>query len=323
MPLITRKRVLAVQQEAVIGTAEALTAPDGVYNVYDLSIQPEFTIHERQAQGSYSMLSHSIGRRAGVATFKTELWTGGATNPTWTTLLNACGFKETSLVWAPTTSTPLIYNTSVAITIAAGSSTLTIGVFEDGLFKSISGAMGDVKFLFKSGEPVVADWTFRGVWQAVVDAAIIAPTYPTDLSTAWKSTTATIGSVTIGCPDNLEISLNNDVFVRPCPTTTQGVIAAHINGRKIGGQYEAESHTEAQTGPDDYDLFLAGTQEVFTVNCTNAAGKITFAMPKAQRTNVQEGDRSGIQQDTVTFNANKSAAAGDDELTITFAVADA
>ena len=320
MPLIYRKRVMACQHETTIGTAETLTAADGVYNAYDVTIQPEFVIHERMAQGSYSMLSHSIGQQIGVATFKTELWSGGDSNPTWAqTLLNACGFKEATTVWSPTTTSPLAFDTNIATTIAAGSSTLTLGVFEDGLFKSIAGAMGDVRFVFTSGAPVVAEWTFRGVWQAVVDATLIAPTYPTDLSVQWRNTTMTFGGATVACPDNLEINVGNEVFVRPCPTTSQAVVASHINGRKVTGQYDSESYTEAAGAIDDYDLFLTQGMELpLSVTAENGTGKITWAMPKAQRTNVQEGDRSGIQQDTVSFNANRSADAGDDELTITF-----
>ena len=42
-------------------------------------------------------------------------------------------------------------------------------------------------------------------------------------------------------------------------------------------------------------------------------------MPKFQVTNIQANERDGMLIDTITYQANRSVAAGNDELTIAFA----
>ena len=68
-----------------------------------------------------------------------------------------------------------------------------------------------------------------------------------------------------------------------------------------------------------YDVFgkwLAGTEEALSIVLDDGTDVITFSAPKLQRTNVQEGDRSGLQIDDVSFACNPSS--GDDEFTIAF-----
>jgi hypothetical protein len=45
--LLRQRRVLAAQLEAVVGTAETLTADDALFNVFDPVIQPNINFIER------------------------------------------------------------------------------------------------------------------------------------------------------------------------------------------------------------------------------------------------------------------------------------
>ena len=65
---------------------------------------------------------------------------------------------------------------------------------------------------------------------------------------------------------------------------------------------------------------IGSTERAFSLAIQNATDKVTIAMPKFQITNLQDGDRNGVVTDEITFQANRSAAAGNDEMTIAFSV---
>ena len=50
-PLLTRRRVLAAKSEDDPGTAEALTAAEAAFNVFESIIQPQREFEERIGQG--------------------------------------------------------------------------------------------------------------------------------------------------------------------------------------------------------------------------------------------------------------------------------
>jgi len=68
-----------------------------------------------------------------------------------------------------------------------------------------------------------------------------------------------------------------------------------------------------------YTKWLAGTEQALSIVLDSPGNStITIAVPKAQVTNVQEGERSGIVTDDVTLSCNKNAANIDQDVTITF-----
>jgi hypothetical protein len=69
---------------------------------------------------------------------------------------------------------------------------------------------------------------------------------------------------------------------------------------------------------DNYDIWTSMTEEALAFDLENATDKFAIAAPKLQRTNVAIGDRNGVVTDEITFQCNKSAAAGNDELSFTF-----
>jgi hypothetical protein len=83
-------------------------------------------------------------------------------------LLAGCGIAITNGTLSPRNEAP---GTNVK--------TLTLGLYENGRRKLMSGAVGNVVFNFVPGEPVMMNFTFRGVYQGVSDTAILTPTYPT------------------------------------------------------------------------------------------------------------------------------------------------
>jgi len=313
MALLTRNRVLAAKHETTIGTAIAVAGADATFNAYDVQIQGDIEYNERLGQGSFSRLAGTMGKQGGSISFKTGLsGNGAAASPGWLdTLLPAVGLIEATDTFSPSSTAP-------STTVGTGvNHTVTIAAYENGVKKFLAGAMGNLKITGATGQNVVLEWTFTGIWQAAVDAAILAPTYDTVLPLKFLTATLTMGGDVPGCIQSLSIDLGNNVVLRECATSATGYSSAIITDRKVMGTYDPEAHIEA-TAPAEYTDWLAGTEEAFSVALTDGTDVVTIAMPQAQRVNVQEGDRGGVQIDTIEFAANASAAAGDDEITIDF-----
>lgn len=306
MTLIWRKSTIAAKIEATAGTLESLTNAEGAYNAFNAIINQDAPFEERPSQGGYGHLPGVVGMRSGTMTFTTELFGDGAGGvPGWaSTLLPACGWVNSGGVFTPRTE-------------AAGSNvkTVTIAKYENGVLKRLRGAMGMFSIVMPVGNRVLINWTFRGAWQAPIDASLLSPTYPT------RSPMRAVGTYTLAsashCFSNMTINSGNNVILRTCfgPADGSGISTAHIGNRLPTGSFDPESKLVATD--DRYGRWLAGTEQALSVEFADAADTITIAAPKVQIRNPQEADREGLQVDNIEFQCNKSS--GDDELSITFA----
>lgn len=309
MPLLKKLRVLAAKIETTSGTAIALGAADAAMNVFDVDIQANIDFNERQQQGSSSMLPGVTGLRGGSLSFKSHLYGDGAAGtPTWaSTLLPACGMVESTGTFSPKTAAP-----------GSDVKTLTMGVYENGLFKSLRGSAGTFKVICETGKPISLEWTFTGVWQAPTDVAIIAPTYPSPLPLRFSNSTFTIGGSAPPCMAKIEFDAGNNVVLRECPTVSDGsgYFGGLITERKFAGTMDPEATLVATD--DVYGDWIGHTEKALSLSVTDSTDTITIAAPQIQYNNVQEGEREKLQTDDISFMCNASAAAGDDEWTIDF-----
>lgn len=302
-----RKRVMAAKVETTIGTAETLTGSEGAYNAYNVMIQPTIAVEEREAQGGFNYLAGVPGARMGVATFRTDLgWDGTATLPSWATVLLAgCGWVNSAGTVTPRSEAP---GTNVK--------TLTIGCFQDGVFKSIAGAVGTAQLVLPSGRMGYIDWTFTGTWQAVTDTAIIAPTYPTALPIKFSSAVVAYNSVNVKV-EQVTFDFGNNVVMREDASTASGYSSGVITNRNPRISVNPES--VAVSSLDVYGIFAAGTQAEFSVTLDGPSDStIQVVAAKAQPMNVQEGDRNGIVVDDIELACQKNATTNDSELNFVF-----
>jgi len=310
MPLLRRKRVLAAAIETTIGTAETLDASDAAFNVYNALINPNITMIQREGQGSFNYLTPIPSGYSGTATFRTYLeWDGTATEPAWAeTFLPACGWVKSGQVYTPRSEAP-----------GSNVKTLTIGLYEDGVRKSLAGCAGSFVVTLPTGNPGYIDWTFLGVIQDEVDEAILAPTYPTDKPMRFAGGLAEWNDVNL-CVSQATINSGNNVILRECPTTEAGYISAIITDRRPTINVDPEAVTVAAQGR--WAAWLAMTEYALELDIGGPGNSVlSFDAPKATIINKQEGDRSGMVVDEIEFQANKNAATHDQELSITFTAA--
>ena len=305
MPLLRRRSVFAAKVEATIGTAESLTAAEGVFNAMNVSIQPNITLDEREGQGGFNYLPGVPGIRSGTATFTTELSFDGADLPTWASvLLPACGWVASGQVFSPKSVGP-----------GSDVKTLTIGAYVDGMYRVLSGCMGTFVVNLPTGRAATIDWTFQGKWTNPTDVAIISPTYPTTLPRRFAEGSLAFNSVNL-CVSSTTIDAGNEVILRECAGDITGIKSALITNRKP--TITADPEMVLAASQDRHGLWLTPSPEALVATIgTAGTGLVVFTAAEAQLENIQQGERTGLLTDNLTWTATKASTA-DTELTITF-----
>ncbi len=318
VPMIRRRRVLAAKIESTPGSAMALLAADAAFNVFDTNITPAIEFAEREGQSALSPLHGVTAGERGQVIFAVELHGSGDTGtptPAWaTTLLPACGMKEASGVWTPESRPPG----------ASGSSakTVTIGVYElsgtKARFKRLRGCMGTFVMRFVAGQVVRVEFTFDGIWDEPQDIALIAPDYPSVKPPTFRGSTFTIGSNT---PRVAEVTLDmgNEIALREDPSDAAGFQAAVITGRRINGTLNPEARLIQADNPFyRWTEWQTQTMQIILGSGSADGNLITIDGPAFQITDIQPGERNGVEIDEISYQLNRSADAGDDEVVITF-----
>lgn len=306
MGLLRRKTVMAAKIESTAYTAESLAASDSNFNFYDVVCTPNFDIRQRQSANKFSNRKSTTGGRSATVTFKTDIvGNGDGAAPPWADLLlPACGFVDSTNTFTPRSEVP---GTNVK--------TLTIAVYEDGRKKLVKGCVGTGKLVLESGKDAMIEWTFTGAWVQMTDAAILAPTYPTEIPMRFADSTVAIGAFT-PCVQKIEFDFGNNVVLREDPAETSGYKGAIITDRNVIGSIDPEAELVATY--DAYGKWLANTEEALSVVLDDGTDVLTITAPKAETTNIDgDGDRNSLRTDPITFQANLNSS-GDDELSLAF-----
>lgn len=301
--LLRKLRVLAAAIEATAGTTETLDAGDAAFNVMNATIQNGITVEQRERQGGFAKLQAISGMRVGTATFQTDLqWDGSATEPAWAdTFFPACGWVKSGEVYAPVAEPP---GTNVK--------TLTIGVYENGLYKQLYGAMGDFQIVLPTGRRPYINWTFQGVWSNPSDVAIISPTYPTDEVARFAAASTSFNSNSL-CLEQLTFNAGNVLTAKECPGNVAGVDYFLVTDRSPTATGNPEAKLVASA--NHYGNLTAHTQASLTTSIPLGGRNLIITMPAAQVQAAAEGDRNGIQIDDITWQGNYHSSG---ELTIQF-----
>lgn len=309
MTLLSRLSVLAVKVETTPGTPESLTNSEAAYNFMDAEINGDIAVSTRPLQGSFRKLPGVPGGRAAEATFTLELTGDGAGGvPGWATVLLAgCGIVNTTGTLSPRNEAP---GTNVK--------TLTLGLYEDGRRKLMSGAVGNVVFNFTPGQPVMMNFTFRGVYQGVTDTAMLTPTYPTltPIRASNDNGQFAVNSVP-QVISSASFDIGNTIELRQSVATTTGFSYGIITDRTPVWSIDPEAKLVATA--DVFGDWVAGTTRALQLDLEDAADVVTFAAPAVQKTSVSNADRNGLRVDTQTLMCVRSGT--DPEFTITFAAA--
>lgn len=311
MPKLKKIRTLAAKIEATIGTAESLTSAEGVFNAYNIMFQPAINKTQREGSGSFNRLTSISEGQLATITFRTDLpWDGTATEPTiFSVLMPCCGWVESTNVWKPKSEAP-------------GSSvkTCTMGVYVDGILKTIKGAVGTFTITMVAGQIIFIDWSFTGVYVEPTDTAIIAPTYPTDAPLRFASATAcSYNSVTLKT-QNVTIAANNEITPLESPLTASGYSSCIIVDRFP--TIVCNPELESVATQNRHNIFTDALSYALQITLDGPGnGTLGITAPKAEIGNIQEGERGKVVTDEITFNCTKNGSTQNEELYFTFTAA--
>lgn len=307
MPLLRRRAVFAAKVEGTIGTAESLTGAEGAYNAEEFTIQPNIAITRREGQGGFNYLPGIPEGMIGTCTVKFGMSYNGTDIPSWASvLLPACGWVDTAGVFSPVSAGP-----------GANVKTITIGHYKDGKRSILSGAMGTFVITLETGKVAYITFTFTGKYSTnETDTAIIAPTYPTVLPMRFAAGAFTWNSVAL-CTASATVDAGNSVIMRECVNATDrsGYVSALVTNRAPIITADPESVLVATQDRDA--KWLTSTPEALSITIGASGSSIVIAAPEAQLENKQQGNRSDMLVDDLTWLATAGSSV-DTELTITF-----
>lgn len=310
----TKRRVLAGKIEAVEGTPETLTAAEGILAL-DVKWTPDIKMLVRNAAlPTLSKLKQIPGLALAHVSFKAELMgcvaAFAANNlPAIDPYLRASGFAATLDVSAGVEK--VTYKPA-----STGWPSMTIGVYVDGVRKLLTGARGAVKFSAGVGEQIFAEFDFIGAYNAVTDATILAPTFPTHNPPLLVNAGFAVGGFT-PVVKSISFDMGTKLAPREDFNSASGYKSFMITDRAPVGKFDPEM--ELVAGCNWYGLWKAGTSGALTLGAigTTQYNKVKITAPTVVYTKIGEGDREGLEVADTTFQC-ATGAAGDDEIVIEF-----
>ena len=311
--ILSNRQIVAVKAETTEGTAITLAGADANVQILEpAKFETNISLFKRELLDlSFSKFKLIPGTRFATISFKVENKGSGAagTAPALGKLFKSCGLKETVVASTSVTYAP---ESDLAAIPSA-----TVAIYQDGVRKQIKGARGSVSYSAKNGEPGMFEFTFLGVYDAVTDQALLTPSgVETTVPVALLSATFSIASFAAFC-SQVTFDMANVLAPRPDINTAAGYISTLITKRDPKGTFDPE--LELVAAHDFYGRLLAGTTGALTWRHTGSAGNIcVINIPVCQYTKINDGDRDGIATAPVEFEMIRSAAAGNDELSIAY-----
>lgn len=293
MSLITKTRIVAAAIEATAGTAVTLGDANASFYASNSQIANELSFTQRTAAGSLSQVSAQPGVESGTHSFDLDLYR----NAPWAgVIMPAAGFDNAGGAWRPTDD-PTLWRT------------LTSGHNIGGKLKAIHGAMvNTLTFNFRAGEPTVVNAALSGVYSPETDAAPFVPSFPAGTESAapkLSSATFTIGGQST-CFATATLTVTNTVSLLLCSTKDSGIERAWIEDRVITLTVDPLEVLAAVR--NDHAALTGRTEQAVAL----AYAGMSVTLPAAQITGMAAGDRNGLSARALTFQANRSAAAGDE-----------
>lgn len=298
-PMLNRKSCLGSEIEAVAGTPQAVTVALPGTAVYNAEIVPDETLVDDRTPDSASGGTRTgvPGKTPGTLTFRTELTAGDATD----LLLPACGFGVAGAVFTVTNDLS-VHNTR------------SFTHWHDGKRTGLYGAVGSFKLTVAAGMPVYLDWTWKGIFLNLADAAQPADSFPTALPVV-GATSLQIASADVPHWSQFALDVGNDCQERENASATGGVAHWLVVDRKPVISIDPEARLAATL--DHYAALYAATEQALACVLSRGAASLTIAAPKTQRRKVAPGARRGQRIESLDLKCNINSA--NDELVFTFA----
>ena len=192
---------------------------------------------------------------------------------------------------------------------------VTMGLYEDGVRKLLKGCRGTVKFNFKIGEPVSADFSFMGVEAGVSDVSLLSGlSFNQTVPPVLLNATMLCDDISLNVGE-VEIDIANTLAAKDKISDSKGILSYMITGRDSQGSFNPEMVSVATH--DFFGKWFNNTTIAMDLEYGETEGnKFRFYMPSIEYNKIDDGDRDGIQLAQVGFDITGSIDPGDDEIAI-------
>lgn len=299
---ISKRRHIGLKVESAKGTYLAPASADYALLAYDIQATTQFGRFDRDTQKAYlTKLPGLVGTTACQISFSVEVrhTANTTTADVWETALLGCGFTFASSTYKP--SSNAADHKTLSIAVALGS--FGTSASECVIFKA-KGCAGTVTFEGKVGQPLIARFTFTGVFEGVADGTLEVPTQEVGIPSIFQGVSATWGGSSSRVISTINVDLGNSIVLRESVNSTSGLLHAVITDRR-------------PTGSIDPDLELVATEDFYgslrnndpksltfavtTVVPSSSNRTQTFTLANVRVTNVNDANRNGIQVAGIDF----------------------
>ena len=316
MPLLTRKRVILIEQESSYSTDPTPTSTDAVL-VRDLTITPQQSdVVSRDLVRPYLGASEQLLANTRVeCTFSVELAGSGTsgTPPRYSSALKACGMSE-----AITDEVSGGGNDTVTYTpLSASFPSVTIHYNLDGVRHRVTGARGTVTLTAEVGAIPTLDFTMQGIYVAPDDATLPTVSYGNQASPLIfkDGNTSNFEILSFsGALQSFNFDIGNELVYQELIGGTKQVL---LTDRQSNGTLSIEAPTIAQK-----DFFAAALQDSSLGNLkfthgTTTGNIVQFLSTKVDIGDVNYGDIDGIASLEIPYTLVPSTS-GNDEFSLIY-----
>ena len=298
-PLLTRRRSIGATVETTSGTFIASTVPLAATEVFDVKcdVQDFFADTKRTPQGLYGGESDAAaGKQMGKISFKIRVRPGDQTLP----LLTGASMVLAAGTYSPTSD-------------IGAKKTWSVDVWEDGRVKKMAGCSWNVKFTFKAGSYLIAEFDGMGIWEGTGDTAMPAQAALNAAGYVCLGTTLTFGGTALPMIETANIDLGMKPEPRESIVSSYGVISTII-GNDFEPKITLDPEARRVADSDSYGALLAGTTGALVIAVTSNTHTFTITAARAQRRMVADQNRGTRAVDQLDITPLVSA--GDDALTL-------
>jgi len=314
MPLLTRKRVLLIKEEATYGTDASPTPESNSLDVKNLRITASGEVIDRDlVRASISPLAPKMGKRWWDISFECELKGSGTkgTAGKLGDLFEACGFAETvkagsSVVYKPASSS------FKSVTIYA------YDIPDSGtnaLQRKLTGVRGNLRLVAEAGQICRLEFTGKGLYNDPSDVTIpTGMSYEETLPPIVESSTFTLNNVEL-IAQQIILETGLSLVDEDDLNSAAGLKGFLIGARKPVGSFNPEAVLAATY--DFWSDWVAATSRELSIVVGSAAGnKCTITAPALTIDNLTDGDRNGLLTSDIPFRL--AGDNGNDELELKF-----
>ncbi|HIJ70654.1 MAG TPA: hypothetical protein HPP87_04735 [Planctomycetes bacterium] len=303
-PLVERLRVIKVALEDSMGTKVAGTQAILAEN---LTIDDNSEVIERKGPGKFLGYAEPsvFGPGLGVCSFSTELRCSGSAGMEagLAILLQACKFAKSSEVYTVNSN-------------HASDKAISIDAWEDGIKKGLAGAVSNITIHGETGNRILCDFEFNGIWQTPSDEAVPAFTPSATLPLMLKGATFTLDTEAIKIA-SFSLNMNSNVISRLDAAADSGIAYAMITDFAPILTLQVEADKVA--GYDYFAKKSASTEVVVQLVADDGTDKVTIDIPKYQYRVLKSGERDGIAVYDLEGQCNNSSGTADDAVKLTAA----